>query len=156
MLPCRVVSLTESWNWVTALLWYLLTSYSPFQYRTWCSRAENHGRLSHLTICWISARFRGHMTIVRPSPLQIFAYGELLAFNVVLYKKIILVLTTTECLLIVIFGVTSRSLIFRNDLWLFRKKLCDPVVTNCSDLKSQEVFMNGKLAFGKCNTYFNV
>ncbi len=36
------------------------------------------------------------------------------------------------------------------------KKLCDSVVRNCSELKSQEVFMNGNLAFGRCNTYFNV
>lgn len=39
--------------------------------------------------------------------------------------------------------------------YLEEKKLCDSVVRNCSELKSQ-VFMNGKLAFGRCNTYFNV
>lgn len=50
------------------------------------------------------------------------------------------------------------TLILENDFWLFRnkreKKSVDSVV-GYSELKSQ-VFMNGKLAFGRCNTYFNV
>lgn len=54
-----------------------------------------------------------------------------------------------------LFYVSHHAHLFRNDFWLFRKKLCDSVVRNCSELKSQ-VFMNGKLAFGRCNTYFNV
>lgn len=107
-------------------------------------------------VCWVSARFRRWKVWSQCGLLPLLDYGELLAFSVVLYKNIILVLTATECLLIV--GVASRSSISRNHFWLFRRKktqLCDSVVRNCSELKSQ-VFMNGNLAFGRCNTYFNV
>lgn len=58
------------------------------------------------------------------------------------------------------FGVTSHSMIFTNHVWLFRKKNKEPLWSCCTKLqwpkKSQQVFMNGKLAFGRCNTYFNV
>lgn len=139
------------------------------QNRTWCSGTENHGhRLTHLTICvgpWHLSEATwpqqdGLLAGVGPSSYGAATTPRLwrtLGLRCCTVKKLILILlTTTECLLIVIFRVTSRSSIFRNDFWLCRKKLCDSVVRNCSELKSQEVFMNGKLAFGRCNTYFNV
>lgn len=48
--------------------------------------------------------------------------------------------------------------LLRNDFWLFRNKREKNLLilfVSSSELKSQ-VFMNEKLAFGRCNTYFNV
>lgn len=112
-------------------------------------------RLSSHHLCWASAPFRGHMTAVSQQ-----WYSATTRLRRTLGLQCCTVQTKWHfshpqnvCWLL--FYVSHHAHLFRNDFWLFRKKLCDSVVRNCSELKSQ-VFMNGKLAFGRCNTYFNV
>ena len=70
--------------------------------------------------------------------------------------KKIMVLTTTECLLIVIFRVTSCSSIFRNDFWLFRRKKT-PLWFCCKKLQWTEIaasIYEWKISFWKMQYLF--
>ncbi|TDH15247.1 hypothetical protein EPR50_G00029700 [Perca flavescens] len=65
--------------------------------------------LSHPSrrLCWAATLFKGPMTTAGPSPHQ---SQPPLAFDVVLYNKMILILlTTTECLLICYFSVSHHA-----------------------------------------------
>lgn len=96
------------------------------------------------------AHLKCHMTTAGTRPPPIYKYththtgglrhclsSEVSAFSIVLYRN--MDVSATECLLIVI--LTSRH--------------AHQLVEIISGLFRGKVFMNGKLAFGRCNTYFD-
>lgn len=132
-----------------------------------CSETENLGSChSSHHLCWASAPFRGHVTgaetvpsesalLLRAATTTHSSKENWLPSMLYCTKKPNTSHThrmSADC-----YFMCHVTLIFLEMIsgYLEEKKLCDSVVRNCSELKSQ-VFMNGKLAFGRCNTYFNV